>query len=47
MMKFRAYGGSWHFHPQFCRAAYRNYGGPAVRDFDVSFRLMLIHKTKW
>jgi formylglycine-generating enzyme required for sulfatase activity/predicted MPP superfamily phosphohydrolase/energy-coupling factor transporter ATP-binding protein EcfA2 len=33
-------GGCWFFDASYCRAASRNYGGPAFRAFDVGFRLL-------
>jgi len=32
-------GGGWDFNPQYCRAAYRLNGGPALRDSNIGFRL--------
>jgi formylglycine-generating enzyme required for sulfatase activity len=33
-------GGNWGIDAPNCRAAYRNYDGPANRDNDVGFRLL-------
>ncbi|MCP5018646.1 MAG: SUMF1/EgtB/PvdO family nonheme iron enzyme [Ketobacter sp.] len=34
-------GGSWGYNPDFARAAYRNYGPPALRDFFSGFRVVV------
>jgi formylglycine-generating enzyme required for sulfatase activity len=39
---YRVYrGGSWNFNAQICRAAYRNYYSPSLRDYTLGFRVVL------
>ncbi len=32
-------GGGWNHDAQYCRSAFRGYGTPGVRDYDLGFRL--------
>ena len=34
-------GGSWHFHPRYCRSACRYWIAPALRDYTVGCRVVL------
>ena len=34
-------GGSWYLNAQYCRVAYRDYGGPDTLNYGIGFRLVL------